>query len=388
MEKLTNSIENTAKNIIKNEEIRGTFIEMGSGPVIVQAIARLPGSSNTIEAGFYPNSKKIQQEMGVPENVRSVSFKAMKALIDRQDPDQNTILSSSWQIPSSSPVETHGWIGIKQKELEYYYHLRLTDEVQNSREKAQELIAEVGLKLLETGGIPAKIKDFLYIDQIVNAEGKSQIDVALNQYNLLDENKEHFLYINSRGNLERPTNLIREANKKGALIVFKGSFNPPTKAHLTIAEEAEKENGQKPVFMISVNTRYKGKVDTRNLQQRIEYINQLGYEVLICNKGGFVENTEYLRSLGLEIPLTHICGADTANRFEADDMTNLIKNNAKVQCISRPNLAENPTDSRIEILKMSAPVISSTDIRTKKEGFEDLLPEEIREMYLVNSREI
>ena len=83
------------------------------------------------------------------------------------------------------------------------------------------------------------------------------------------------------GKILRLEDLIRSA--KDGLIVYKGSFNPITNAHLNLMSESSKKfPNYKTVFSISLNTFGKSISDWSNVVERIRLINKLGYGVLIC----------------------------------------------------------------------------------------------------------
>ena len=374
-----------AQKIIDDPEIAGNFFEMGSGPVIQSAICEIAGSSSTVLEGFYPNSKTSQQRLGVPPEARSVSFAAVRGILERQiSGGVNTVLVSSWQIPSSEMVDTHGWIGVWQRERgERFYHLQITDQVGDCRARAQQVISEIGLQLLL---FKNQVRGFVHCDQIFSLNGESQIESGLAQYEFLLENGDHLLWVSASGQMCRTAEKIREINQRPNLPIFKGSFNPPTLAHMEMATLFEKENGQKPVFMISTQTRDKRTPDWQNLAQRVSYLNTLGYEVLVVKKGGFVENTEFLRKKGISVPIKYLCGADTFVRLEDSGLAALAKSQAQMQIIAERDGTPNfrfPTGVRV--LAVRASQISSTQVRTREKGFESLMPAAIRAMYLQNN---
>ena len=110
-----NTIDYQAQEVIKDPQITGKFIEMGSGPVVVNALCAQPGSSGTVQSALYPNSKVAQQAIGVPEGVRSVSFEAAKLMLDQQPHDHPTVMVSSWQIPSQTRLRRMVGLGSGSK---------------------------------------------------------------------------------------------------------------------------------------------------------------------------------------------------------------------------------------------------------------------------------
>ena len=177
-----------ANSIVQDPDISGIFIEMGSGPCVQYTLSQIPGASGTLVEGRFPNSKESQELIGKGENVRSVSLEAVRGILQhagKNSPETPTVFVSSWQIPSGEkPVETHGWIGVRQNGAERFFHLTLTSLVQNTRARAQEIVAEAGLAILAAKG--GKIEGFYGIDIACGQDGKED-NSALEQYSYLPD---------------------------------------------------------------------------------------------------------------------------------------------------------------------------------------------------------
>ena len=177
-----------ANTIVQDQDISGIFIEMGSGPCVQYTLSQVPGASRVLQEGRFPNSKESQERMGKGENVRSVSLEAVRGILQhtaKNSPETPTIFVSSWQIPSGEkPVETHGWIGVRQDGKERFFHLTLTSLVRNIRTRAQEIVAEAGLAILAAKG--GKIKGFYGIDIACGQDGKED-NCALEQYSQIPD---------------------------------------------------------------------------------------------------------------------------------------------------------------------------------------------------------
>ena len=263
-----------ARQLIQEAEVSGTIVEMGCGAPIYDALCDQPGSSVVAQEGLCPNGKERQERVGRPKDARSVSKESVEGILHhvKETRGDITTLVSSWQIPSNpaKPVDTHGWMAINHNDRELFAHI--TFDVGRSRSAARASIANAGLNMLLSKGDPDEI-GCIYADQMTDAENNNLIAQVLAQFEHLPEDAEHLVLIDENGNLKRPMDYFREMNQKGRMSVYKGSFNPITKAHVAIAQKSEAETGVKPVFMISMNNYTKGKVPAEEICKRIQLIN-------------------------------------------------------------------------------------------------------------------
>ncbi len=358
---------------------RVALAEAGSGPVIQYALSEPSGSSGILFGGCFPNHQNLQQALGKPEKTRSVSLEAVREMMNcfsamRMEVD--TILVSSWQIPSSKPVDTHGWMGIQHNDKRLFAHLTLA--VGQSRAKARALIAHLGLKLLLSKADPALLEGCLYADQMEDGEGKHLVGPVLDQYNHLVPGEEHLVFVNEYGQMMRPLDRFRAPGGDEEYI-YKGSFNVVTNAHYNIGEVSTTAFGKKPAFMINAQTVDKGGVDGGEIARRIQMINGLGYGVMVCRDGTFVGNSRMFAEKGVK-KVTYVAGADTAKRLSLEDIRNLNEMGHVMYVADRPGseVPDNPLFRRLDVAPMH---VSSTAIRNGEVNWRESVPERVHDLY-------
>jgi len=238
---------------------------------------------------------------------------------------------------------------------------------------AQQCIANAGLRLLLSEADPTHIGN-IFADQMFDGEGNSLLAEVLAQFEHLPEGSEHLILIDKNGQLQRPMDYFREVNKKGVMPLYKGSFDPLTDAHDIIAKKAEDETGEEVTFLISLSNYTKGKVGVREAQKRIKFLNGLGYKVMLCAGGKFVENATMFKRRGADARLMYIAGGDVATKLSYEDIKTLKDQGHKVLLANRGNNVVQPDTELFRNLRTPNMPISSTQIRNREEGWEKGLP--------------
>lgn len=307
--------------LINDSDILGTFIEVGAGQPVAQEIFQIDGASKTIYKSYSPYSKKEQEGIYSTEKIRSVSKEFVQKVIKVEmgighwEVDHNTFFVSSFQIANKPGMLTHGWIGLRYRGEEKYYHITITE--QTEREKIIALIGSIGLRILYckndlttlTKLFSSESAMFSCID-IITSETSDYLGETLQN---LQSGGEHPITISKTGKLIR----LEELTRQGDLILMKGSFNPIHNYHLELMKTTEEYcKGATPCFGICLHTYSKDVVDFKTLSQRIKMINELGYPVIVFQRGLFSQNISYLRhnrhfNQTIILPL----GSDTANRL-------------------------------------------------------------------------
>lgn len=375
-----------AREVIKRKKAVGVIVEMGSGPTIMDTISDEAGSSGNVIYGIFPNHKSEQEKIGKSPEMRSVSIEAVEAMRDGVSETRNdvTTLISSAQIPSqpTDDVDTHACLALEHEGRKISAHV--TFDVGRDRREAKAQITRSGLRLLLSEGHADQI-GCIFADQLYDEEGKDLVNETLAQFEYLPEGEEHLVMITQDGKLQRPMNYFRKMNAGKKMAIYKGSFNPITKAHLAIAKQYEEgDDGVKPVFMISINNRdiAKGKVSAADVAKRIQLINAMGYDAMVCSNGGFVENAQMFRHRGFEGVIDFLAGADVADRVETHQRTDLKRWGNKIYLAKRGNQhVETDTQLFRKLRVAGTDNISSTQIRERKPGWQEGIHEDILDLY-------
>jgi nicotinic acid mononucleotide adenylyltransferase len=314
---------------IHASDMFGIFIEMGLGNPVSSKLCEVPGASNTVFCAENPYNGDYSRNLFGIEG-RVVSLEAVRKIMssDRvnalvlKDSRINTVFVSSFQI-GNDDKSTHGYVGIKYKDEVKYYHISIHHP--SNRTEYIRLIAETCLNLLTN-------EDYTHVDGVWDSNLKP---LYSDTFHYLNKGNHGLSYIEN-GNILRLEDLLRSANK--GLIIYKGSFNPITNAHLKIMSESSRQYpNYKTCFSISMNTYDKGTPNWDNLKERIRLINKLGNSVLLYQSPLFDsmhKTLQYKYENGKDI--VYVMGADTADRYLNNDAA-LWMENRKFLVFDRDN---------------------------------------------------
>ena len=325
---------------LHESEYYGIIVEVGAGVPIAQAIYNLPGASATVYSALSPYSKEAQEEIfGKSEN-RAVSQEHVRediiTLIGKYKNNDkiNFIYHSSFQIGEvGSNVSTHGWVGVAKKVPHDRWNLDLIHISLHKNEERESTIEKLGstcLSFLELSLLSKKSNWALpskqHIDIFSNYELWSdggQTNGAPFTAQELPLRSVTERVINSIGDdgyvamvdgkMVRLEDVFRD---KPEVTLYKGSFNPPTRAHMEFVTTFEGLKKYKPgtvAFMISMDTFDKGEQQAMSVVWRAKMINELGYPVIINRNGFFYDNAEFFRKK-FGKPINFLVGSDTINR--------------------------------------------------------------------------
>jgi len=349
---------------IHNSEIYGSFIEMGCGCPITQMLCEVEGASKTIFVSANPYAKEAQRIMfDITE--RSVSEDSLRKILysaRTEFPETNYTLCSSFQL---TPGNSHGYIGTTYGGI---YHINLNSL--DSRKEKIKRIGEIGIELIYND-VNINYNSFPEeIDYVVDDLNESSI--LISEESDLDKS-----FVSYPKKICRTEELLRKV--KNGLILYKGSFNPITKAHLEIIDKTKEEYPDYDVCLsISTNPYDKNKVNSEDLFNRVRLINKLGYPVLVYNKPDFSKMVSFLRSKNYNNKLVFPMGIDTYNRI-----AHLPKNEWDVINDSELIVFDRESDTKAEIrqnvkYKNFSNSISSSKIRNDVRGNLDQIPYKIR----------
>lgn len=289
------------QNLI-DKGLKVRFLEHGAGLATSSKIFQVSGASKVVySAESYYDRVSFKDKFGeIP--FRTVSAQAVKHIIDNTIIDKYDILFvSSFQI--GSDISSHGWIGIRTKEKIRYYHVSL-DGSTFLREYNISKIGHIGVEIL-------------YNNIIDNTRIINNVNMILdeNLNDLLEETIDNLTSICTidNGKLIRIEDITRTTHD---MVLYKGSFNPPTIAHMELLEKSKDDN-TKAAFVISKNTIGKGNQNTKSLIERISKINKLGYPVIISQVPNFRGTVNYFYYM-VKGTIIFPIGTDTINRLAED----------------------------------------------------------------------
>jgi hypothetical protein len=308
--------------LIHTSDTYGVFIETGCGVPVASALLSCQGASKTIYLTECPYSSLFCQnkysintlERAVSENYVDSIAKYYDSLMENST--INTIYVASFQIGDFNSLTTHGWIALKYKKSYQIYHITLRQAM--SRQDYITRIGEIGVQLIARQNQSTKNDLVNYISEL-----DLDIDIVKNGYTReIDLTRtlqlmptKGLLYFDATGSLQLLENLCRDQKQ---LIVYKGSFNPPTLAHIELAIQTQKKYPEaKLTFMISIDTVDKGQIKVEDLTQRLQWLTQqLGYNCLVSQTGRFLDAISYFQATFPQLELIFPVGEDTKQRME------------------------------------------------------------------------
>ncbi len=325
------SLKDKALRINLNENIYGTFAEIGAGQETVRHFFRSGGSSGTIAKAMSAYDKDFSDAIyGVEADGRYVTESRLKKMLTHEvelmekrlsrekHPNKlffsyaNTVAT----IDFAKQFKGHGWVGIKyQIEPEEAYneiiiHIRFKE---TDAKLQQETLGVLGVNLVYGAfykyNDPKKLLRYLYDhldkDQLeidtINFSGPrfADVDNRLMSLQLVKNGMTDAVMFNPDGNNILPASILYKKN----ILALRGSFRPVTKVNMDMYEKSlrmfieenkvEKDNTL-VVFEITLsNLRSDGEIDERDFMDRAKLLCSLGQTVMISNFQEFYKVVEY-----------------------------------------------------------------------------------------------
>lgn len=318
---------------IHDSDMFGVFSETGAGCPVVSALYGVSGASRTILASFQPYCKGtapvLLNTTSLDENIRTVSKEHVAGVCDAilmrwKNASINTAFASSFQVGNDTSTVTHGWVAISYKNKRRYFHLTLRHpnpphEMLNRRQQIEQLgntCIGVLQYMLNKSVDALATYECVHIDGVFDENGSNLVEALqiLSHRHPMDQ--DGFLVIDPSGQLVRLEALCRDQRR---LVLFKGSFNPPTVEHVRLFSEATSTSDPKAAaFMISINTVDKGQVNVADIARRVDLINKLGISCMVNLRGHFAP---CIRFFNATFPTVQLClpvGSDTWERIEPE----------------------------------------------------------------------
>ena len=326
------SIQDKTLRINLNQNIYGSFAEIGAGQETARHFFRAGGASGTIAKAMSAYDKSFSDAVyGREEDGRYVTESRLTKMLDHEtnlleeriDRTNNpeylffTYANTVATIDFSKRYKGHGWIGIQfqlepnQKEYNrIVLHVRFK---QNEARLQQETCGIVGVNLIYGAFYkhhePDKLLRYLYdhIDKdtleidMINFSGPhfSQVDNRLMSLQLIKNDMTEAVMFGPDGNNMLPAALLYKKN----ILALRGSFRPVTKVNIDMLEKSQElfctipkvaKANTEIIFEITLeNLKAYGDIDEKDFLARAELIGSLGHIVMISKFKEYYKLVEY-----------------------------------------------------------------------------------------------
>ncbi|MGH2664421.1 TonB-dependent receptor [Flavobacterium sp.] len=325
------SITDKALRINLNDNIYGTFAEIGAGQETVRHFFRAGGSSGTIAKAMSAYDKDFSDAIyGIEDDGRYVTESRLRKMLNHEvelieqrlsrdkHPSKmffsyaNTVAT----IDFAKQFKGHGWVGIKyqidpdEAYNEIFIHIRFKE---TDARLQQETLGKLGVNLIYGAfykyNDPKRLLRYLYDhidkDQLeidtINFSGPrfADVDNRLMSLQLVKNNMTDAVMFDPNGKNILPAAVLYKKN----ILALRGSFRPVTKVNMDMYEKSlqmfvdenkvKKENTL-VVFEITLsNLRSDGEIDERDFMDRAELLCSLGQTVMISNFQEYYKVVEY-----------------------------------------------------------------------------------------------
>jgi len=326
------TIKQKSLQINLNENIYGTFAEIGAGQETVRNFFRAGGASGTIAKamsaydkdfsdaiyGDEPGNRYVTEER--LKNMLSYEMELIEDRLSRKKHPEKLFFSYANTVATidfSKKFKGHGWVGVKFQldPLEGYneiiIHVRFK---QTNAQLQQETLGILGVNLIFGGFYmhdnPKEIVKSLYDniekDQIeidmINFSGSrfTYVDNRLMSLQLVKNDMTNAVMFGPDGNNLLPAQELYKKN----ILALRGSFRPVTKVNIDIYQKSKElflkenkvvEKNTKTIVEITLsNLRSDGEINERDFLDRAELLCSLGHNVMITNFQEYYKLVEYL----------------------------------------------------------------------------------------------
>ncbi|CAN5393792.1 TonB-dependent receptor [soil metagenome] len=325
------SVKNKALRINFNENIYGTFAEIGAGQETVRNFFRVGGASGTIAKTISAYDKDFSDAIyGLEPQGRYVTEARLKAMLTYEtDLIEKRILREKHPnklffsyantvatIDFAKRYKGHGWLGIrfqaeaKQEYSEIVIHVQFHE---TNAALQQITLGVMGVNLIYGAFYnydnPKELlkslydhigKDKIEVD-LINFSGPlfQNVDNRLMSLQLVKNEMTQAVMFAPDGNMVLPASILYKKN----ILTLRGSFRPVTKVNMSMYEKSlelflkekkVKEENTVVIFEITLsNLRAEGEIDERDFMERADLLGSLGQTVMISNLQEYYKVVEY-----------------------------------------------------------------------------------------------
>jgi len=331
MERMILSTAQKALKVNLNENIYGTFAEIGAGQEVVRNFFRVGAASGTVAKAMSAYDKLFSDAIyGIEEDNRYVTESRLRKMLDheyglieeRLDRDQHpkrcyfAFANTVATINFTRKFKGHGWMGIRfqlhpdQAPNDVLFHVRMKEE---EAALQQETIGVMGVNLIY--GVfnirknPEELLKSLYDNiarykmeiDMIHFEGPefAEVDNRLMSLRLLQYGMTDAVIFGPEGNNILPAALLYKKN----ILTARGSFRPVTKVNIDMVRtgieyftKERKVDKEKLVVLFEItlnNLKAEGEIDEQDFLDRAEILCSLGQTVLISNYQQYYKLVEY-----------------------------------------------------------------------------------------------
>ena len=325
------SIKSKALRINLNENIYGSFAEIGAGQETVRNFFRAGGASGTIAKTMSAYDKDFSDSIyGIEDDGRYVTESRLKKMLSHEidlieervprekHPDRlffayaNTVAT----IDFAKKFKGHGWVGVKyQVEPDGDYneivlHIRFHETEATLQ---QNTLGILGVNLIYGAFYkfdePKKLLRYLYdhIDQdkieidTINFSGPQfeKVDNRLMSLQLVKNSMTEAVMFGPDGNNILPAAILYKKN----ILALRGSFRPVTKVNIDMFEKSleifkneKRVDKDKTIVIFEItlsNLRAEGEINEKDFMSRAKLLCSLGHTVMISNFQEYYKLVEY-----------------------------------------------------------------------------------------------
>ncbi|SOC81109.1 hypothetical protein SAMN06296241_2681 [Salinimicrobium sediminis] len=332
------SIKNKALRINLNENIYGTFAEIGAGQETVRNFFRAGGASGTIAKTISAYDKDFSDAIyGIEKDARYVTEARLKSMLEyetglieqrisrEKHPDKlffsyaNTVAT----IDFAKKYKGHGWLGLKfqTKPREEYSEIIMHVQFHENNAALQQItLGTMGTNLIygafyqydDPKVLLKHLYDHLTFDQIeidmINFTGPvfEHVDNRLMSLQLVKNGMTEAVMFAPSGNNVLPANELYKKN----ILTLRGSYRPVTKVNMNMYEQSlelflneKKVDREKTrvIFEITLsNLKSEGTIDEKDFLDRADLLGSLGQMVMISNFQEYYKVVEYFSQFTAE----------------------------------------------------------------------------------------
>ena len=331
MERIILTSTQKALKVNLNENIYGTFAEIGAGQEVVRHFFRAGGASGTVAKTMSAYDKDFSDAIyGTEEDNRYVTESRLRKMLAHEYglveqrlsrekyPDKcffafaNTVAT----INFTRKFKGHGWVGLRfqlqpgQPPNDVIFHIRMKEEEAYLQ---QETIGKMGVNLIYgcfyVRNNPTELLRSLYDNiakykveiDMIHFEGPEfkEVDNRLMSLQLLKNGMTDAVIFGPEGNNILPAALLYKKN----ILAMRGSFRPVTKVNIDMVKKGygrflkeKRVDRDKLVVLFEItlnNLKAEGEIDEQDFLDRADILCALGQTVLISNYPQYYKLVEY-----------------------------------------------------------------------------------------------